>query len=135
MQKGYRRIEAPRERDSKAEPLAEGRMFEPRRIIAFHCMSITAHMRDEKENLPNAIMLGGYTQYGVWWFGQRDPKKRPFYTYGPDVVESAIRKLSETEVREMADQLSYIARMSVTEFRPASMAAKERLSQIGMQVG
>jgi len=72
--------------------------------------------------------------YGSWWHHSKDPKKRPFYTFGPEKVTKAILELESIEVVSMADQLLFIARRSVLEYQPASDAAKKRLGEVGLPV-
>jgi hypothetical protein len=121
------------------EPLEEKRqgtrMATAREIVVIHCANTLKHMRDEKRNGADAVMLGSYTEYGRWWFHSRDPSKRPFYTFGPEKVAKAIKELESMDAVGMADQLLFIARRSVVEYRPAAEAAKAKLAEIGMELG
>jgi hypothetical protein len=123
---------------SKKDPMEEGRqgtrMASPREIVVIHCANTLEHMRDEKYNGADAIMLGSHTSYGRWWHLSRDPGKRPFYSFSPEKVAKAISELEPMDAVAMADQLRYIARRSVVEYQPAAEAAKKKLAEIGMGI-
>lgn len=110
------------------------RMATAREIVVIHCANTLEHMRDEKQNGSDAVMLGSYTTYGKWWHHSRDPAKRPFYSFGPEKVAKAISELENVDAVAIADQLLFIARRSAVEYQPASEAAKKKLAEIGMEV-
>jgi hypothetical protein len=105
-----------------------------RKLVVSHCECILEHMRDEKQDMGDAIMSGRHTRYGEWWHSARDPAKRPFYKNEPEEVASAINELDAMDAVEIADQLRYIARRSVVEYQPAAEAAKKKLAEISMRI-
>lgn len=136
MQKVRKKTEIPNHSAKLKEPLAEGRtgtrIANAREIVIVHCMNIHIHMQDENRYGSEALMLGTHTAYGQWWYGGRDPAKRPFYSFGPKKVAEAIERLDSVEATDLADQLLYISRKSVTEYGVAAEAARTKLAQIGL---
>ncbi len=138
MQKLRNRIDPLSTIDTKRDPLEEKRrgtrIINAKDIVMVHCANTLTHMQDEKRNGSSAIMMGSHTTYGNWWHHSKDPNKRPFYTFSPERVTKAITELSDMDVVAMADQLLFIARRSVLEYRPVVDAAKKRLGEIGLPV-